>query len=232
MRLNRFISDFDLRGRDLSVFDKDILNQVKNVLRLKSGNQILLADGKTNEALAEIVEFGGDFLKVKILQKEINENESTRKVILYCSLLKRENFELVAQKATEVGVAEIAPLICERTIKTGFKRDRLEKIIKEAAEQSGRGILPILREPAVFSGAVNETKENELNLFFEKDGEKLKMPSSQVKKIGIFIGPEGGWSDFEIDLAQQRRLEMTSLGKLTLRAETAAVIATYLVCQN
>src|SRR3989339_751781 len=136
MRLNRFISDFDLEGQDLSVFDKDILNQVKNVLRLKSGQQILLADGKANEALAEIIEFGGDFFRVKLLQKESNSNESARKVILYCSILKRENFELVAQKATEVGVAENVPLICERTIKIGFKKERLVQIIKEAAEQS------------------------------------------------------------------------------------------------
>ena len=156
MRLNRFISDFDLEGQDLSVFDKDILNQVKNVLRLKSGQQILLADGKANEALAEIIEFGGDFFRVKLLQKESNSNESARKVILYCSILKRENFELVAQKATEVGVAEIVPLICERTIKIGFKKERLVKIIKEAAEQSGRGILPVLYEPISFSQAVKQ----------------------------------------------------------------------------
>lgn len=235
MRLNRFISDFDLEGQDLSVFDKDILNQVKNVLRLKSGNQILLADGKTNEALAEIVEFGNDFFRVKLLQKESNNNESARKVILYCSILKRENFELVVQKATEVGVAEIIPLICERTVKIGFKKERLAKIIKEAAEQSGRGLLPILDEPMNFSQAVKQAQQNNRNFLFNSSGVKLLMSdinSLKQKTVGIFVGPEGGWSDFEMDLVRQREFKIVSLGKLTLRAETAAIVATYLVCQN
>jgi len=233
MRLNRFISNFDLAGQDLSVFDKDILNQVKNVLRLKSGSQILLADGKANEALAEIVEFGGDFFRVKLLQKESNNNEPARKVILYCSILKRENFELVAQKATEVGVAEIVPLICERTVKVGFKKERLIKIIKEAAEQSGRGVLPILYEPMNFSQAIKHAQQNDRNFLFDLTGDKLltsDVNSLKQKTVGIFIGPEGGWSSFEMDLTRQRELKIVSLGKLTLRAETAAIIAAYLAC--
>jgi len=235
MRLNRFISDFDLKGQDLSVFDKDILNQIKNVLRLKSGNQILLADGKANEALAEIVEFGNDFFRVKLLRKESNNNEPAREVILYCSILKRENFELVVQKATEVGVAEIRPLICERTIKSGFKKERLAKIIKEAAEQSGRGVLPVLREPMDFSQAVRQAQQNNRNFLFDPSGEKLLMSdinSLKQKTVGIFIGPEGGWSDFEIDLIRQREFKIMNLGKLILRAETAAIVAAYIACNN
>ncbi len=235
MRLNRFISDFDLRGQDLSVFDKDILNPVKNILRLKSGNQIVLADGKNSEALAEIVEFGGDFFRVRLLQKESNNNEPARKVILYCSILKRENFELVVQKATEVGVAEIIPLICERTIKVGFKKERLAKIIKEAAEQSGRGILPVLYEPMSFGQAVKQARQNDKNFLFDSSGVKLltsDVDSLKQKTVGIFIGPEGGWSSFEMDLTCQRDFKIMSLGKLTLRAETAAIVATYLTCQN
>jgi len=232
MRLNRFISDFDLEGQDLSVFDKDILNQVKNVLRLKSGSQILLADGKTNEALAEIIEFGGNFFRVKLLQKESNTNESARKVILYCSILKRENFELVVQKATEVGVAEIVPLVCEHTVKIGFKKDRLAKIIKEAAEQSGRGVLPILHEPMDFSQAIKHAKKNDENFLFDAAGKKFEAAVGRQKIIGIFIGPEGGWSSFEMDLVRQREIKIVNLGKLILRAETAAVVASYLACNN
>jgi 16S rRNA (uracil1498-N3)-methyltransferase len=235
MRCYRFISDFDLRQDSLSIFDKEILNQVKNVLRLKSGSQIMLADGRANEALAEITEFGGDYLRVKLLQKEVNDKESGRKVILYCSILKRENFELVVQKATEVGVAEIVPLVCERTVKTGFKKERLQKITKEAAEQSGRGIVPILYEPMDFGQAVKQAQQNDRNFLFDLSGEKLLMSdinSLKQKTVGIFIGPEGGWSNFEMDLTRQREFKIVSLGKLTLRAETAAVVATYLACNN
>jgi len=235
MKNHRFISEFNLREKELSIFDREILNQVRNVLRLKSGSQIILADGRANEALAEITEFGRDYLRVKLLQKEINDKEPDRKVILYCSILKRENFELVAQKATEVGVSEIIPLICEHTVKIGFKKERLQKIIKEAAEQSGRGIVPIIYEPMGFSEAVKQAQQNGQNFLFDASGENLAKSDFarfKQKTVGVFIGPEGGWSSFEMDLVRQREFKIASLGKLTFRAETAAVVASYLVCNN
>jgi len=210
MKLHRFIGNFDWQDSQIRIVDKEILKQVRNVLRLKVGEQIILADGQGQEAIAEIKELGKDFLVGKILSQKANDSEPSRKAILYCAVLKKENFEWVAQKATEVGVAAIVPLLCERTVKTGLKIERLEKIIKEAAEQSGRGVLPKISESTEFSQAIKQAERNELNLFFDLSGSESVVSDvvkSKHKTIGLFIGPEGGWSDFELDLVRQRKFD-------------------------
>ena len=143
-------------------------------------------------------------------------------------VLKKENFEWAVQKAVEVGVKEITPIITARTVKLGLNKDRLKKIIKEAAEQSGRGILPKLNEAIIFDEAIKSAKENDLNLFFNIGGKNVQHSMSNISKIGIFIGPEGGWDEEEIKKAQSSNgFTIVGLGKTILRAETAAVIASY-----
>lgn len=237
MRLNRFFGDFDLEQKTLRISSGDFLHQVKNVLRLEKGEEIILADGRGKEASAKITEYGKDFIEVEISEIGENGNEPDKRIILYCSILKRENFELVAQKAVEVGVSEIVPTISGRTVKTGLKYDRLQKIIKEAAEQSGRGIVPVLREAMKFNDALAGAKENAENILFDMSGPKFvisditNLGQRQKSQVGIFIGPEGGWSGEEISAAKGEGFQIASLGKLTLRAETAAIVASYLACQ-
>ncbi|HEY4715062.1 MAG TPA: RsmE family RNA methyltransferase [Candidatus Paceibacterota bacterium] len=243
MRLHRFIGDFDLRQNMIEINDRELIKQITKVLRLKQGEQFILSDGRLNEAVAEITKIDKNQIKAKIIKKYKNENEPEKKVILYCAILKRENFELVVQKATEAGISEIAPIITERTVKTGLNLERLQKIIKEAAEQSGRGIIPVLHEPVRFAEAVKGGGilfDKSGALFFEKfcagrRDEQSNSPAgeyayfSENKAPRLFIGPEGGWSDNELNLAKEHKFEIASLGKLTLRAETAATIASYLM---
>lgn len=236
--MNRFLGNFDFQQKSLRIVDRDFWHQVKNVLRLEIGEEVVLVDGRGKEAIAKIVEYNKDFVGVEILEVKTSQNEPTRQVVLYCSILKHENFELVAQKATEVGVAEIVPIICERTVKTGLKYERLRKIIKEAAEQSGRGVVPKLREAISFKEAAIGAKDDSVNFLFDAVGAKLLMSDinslAQQKKarVGVFIGPEGGWGEKEIILAKEAGFKITSLGKLTLRAETAAIVAVYLAGSN
>ena len=121
-----------------------------------------------------------------------------------------------------------------------FKKERLEKIIKEAAEQSGRGVIPVLNETLDFKKAlekesVKSANKNDLNIIFDSTGKPLfKLSTCEVNnlkklaRIGIFVGPEGGWTEKELALAKSKNFKIISLGKLTLRAETAAIIASYL----
>lgn len=167
MRLNRFIGSFDLSKKELSINDADFINQTRNVLRLKIGDELILCDGKMNEVKARSIEIGSSASKLKILEVYKNENEPENYVVLYCPILKKENFELAVQKAVEVGVKEIVPIITARTIKLGLNYERLSKIIKEAAEQSERGILPKLNEAVDFETVVVKAKnKNEVNFFF------------------------------------------------------------------
>ncbi len=228
MKLHRFIGNFNFNNSRVKIYNGDFLNQARNVLRLKVGESLILCDGIGNEATATIKEYNKDFVEVEITSMTKNQNESERKAILYCSVLKRENFELVVQKATEVGVAEIVPVISKRTIKLNLRNERLEKIAREAAEQSGRGVVPKLHQMMGFEAALNHAKENNSeNMFFDISGKKPEFEKNN-NSVGVFIGPEGGWEDFEIKKAQKMGFRVVSLSKLTFRAETAAIIAIYL----
>jgi len=230
MRLNRFFGSaswrIDFNNEIIKSSDRDLINQIKNVLRLKEGDEIILCDGKSYEANCFIESLDKNEAVFKVLKINKNNNEFKHEIILYCSLLKRENFELVVQKAIELGVARIVPVITARTIKLGLKQDRLEKIIKEAAEQSGRGISPILSDCMGFKDALGDAKGNDLNIFFEI-GEKSfgnsKIDFLKNKKIGVFIGPEGGWENEEFELAKKEGFEILSFSSFVLRAETAVI---------
>lgn len=230
MRLHRFIGKFDLARNELSINDKDFINQLKNVLRLGVGDKIILCDGESNEVIAEIVNLNKEFAELKFLESYKNETEPKNFAHLYCPILKKENFEWAIQKAVEIGVKEITPIITTRTVKLGLNYERLNKIIKEASEQSGRGVLPKLNEAVDFNEAIAEAKnKNEINLFFNIGESLFKNQTFKFKKIGIFIGPEGGWTEEEIKNAQSAGFAFAGLGKTTLRAETAVIVASYLV---
>ncbi len=228
MKLHRFILQFTISDGQIEITDPEVVGQIRNVLKLKAGEQLVLCDGQMNEVLGEIIEVH-KVVKLKVLKEQKNGDEPTRRVTLYCAILKRENFELVVQKATEIGVAEIVPVITRRTVKLDVKQERLEKIIKEAAEQSGRGVVPKLCEPMEFEKALQQA-EGKQNILFDTSGEiQISNFKFQIQKsCGIFVGPEGGFDETEIAAAKAAGFYIASLGKLTLRGETAAIVASYL----
>jgi len=233
MRLHRFIGNFDFENERIRIEDSEIVKQIRNVLRLRSGDVAILSDGRLNEAEAKIINMEKDYLEMELLKRKRSESEPAVRATLYCSILKKENFEFVAQKATEVGISEIVPVVTARTVKTNLKQERLEKIVKEASEQSERGIVPKLESIMAFSEAIKYASQNHLNLFFDRSGEDIKkiisnLKIKDVKNAGIFIGPEGGWDDFEIETAKSAGFRIVSMGKLNFRAETAAIIGSYL----
>ncbi|MBI5420731.1 MAG: 16S rRNA (uracil(1498)-N(3))-methyltransferase [Parcubacteria group bacterium] len=232
MRVPRFFVSFALHEDRIEIRDGDIVHQIVRVLRMHDGQELILCNGDGNDVRVWILGSTKDIVTVEVIGREKNENELVNSVVLYCSILKRENFEWVAQKATEIGVKEIVPLVTQHTVKLELKEERLKKIIQEAAEQSGRSVLPKLQIPMGFEQAMNEAKLNGVTLFFDITGkvfDKKLMKGEQ--KINIFIGPEGGWSEEEVETAKKNKFIFVNLGKLTLRAETAAIVSTYLVSQ-
>ena len=229
MKIHRFIGKFKLEEKHLAVSDAGFYNQIKNVLRLEPGDKIVLCDGNNNEAEVEVDSISKDNIKLKIGKVTINENEPKIKAVLYCAILKRENFELVIQKATEIGVKRIVPVITARTVKLAINMARLDVIAKEAAEQSGRGIVPEISKPISFENACKDAKINSVNYFFDISGKSQTLIKNGYDVAGIFIGPEGGWEGDEIKIASNQGYNFVSLGNLTLRAETAAIVASYSV---
>jgi 16S rRNA (uracil1498-N3)-methyltransferase len=243
MRLHRFILDVDLRRSPLTIRDEAVLKQWTKVLRLAAGDHVILCDGKGMESEATLESITNKNAGVLLHGAHPVNAEPKRSVTLYCSILKRENFEWVVQKCTEVGVQCIVPIVTERTVKTGLKIERLRIIAKEAAEQSGRGMIPDISDHIEFDRALREANKT-TNIFFHCNtastqpfnhstiqpfNEKIEEHSHQT--LGIWIGPEGGWTEEEVQKAEENGFKIGSLGILTLRAETAAVIGAYLAVE-
>ncbi|HMB17656.1 MAG TPA: RsmE family RNA methyltransferase [Candidatus Paceibacterota bacterium] len=231
MRLHRFFGNFNLDKGDIKTSDEELVHQLRDVLRLEPGNEVLLLDGSGREGLASIGALSKTHVSFKVLGVRETEAEPKTEITLYMALVKRGNFEEASRNAVQAGVSRIAPIETKWTVKEGLKEKRLGKILKESAEQSGRGRLPVLTEVGGFERAVEDAEDNDLNIFFHK-GESIltkdSLPDKLPERVGIFVGPEGGWSDEEIGIARNNGFIMAGLGDLTLRTETAAIVAPYL----
>ena len=225
MRLHRFIAEIDLDHKSVAITDPELISQWRTVLRLKTGDRLILSDGQGREAEAVIVDMTKSETRIEIGEVTTPEREPKKTATLWCALLKRENFELVIQKATEIGIARIVPLLTERTVKTGFNRDRLEKIVREAAEQSGRTTIPELAEPVTFKEALASADPSD-SILFDLDGEPV---GATIQAANAFIGPEGGFSEAEVAQAKEAGFPIGLMGTLTMRGETAAIVASYLI---
>jgi len=231
MKLHRFFGNFDLEKGDIKTSDENLVHQLRNVLRMELGDEVLLLDGSGKEALASLGSLSKEHASFKVLGVREVEAEPEPEVTLYMSLVKRGNFERAGRNAVQVGVSRIASIETKWTVKEGLKEERLGKILKEAAEQSGRGRLPVLTEIGDFEAAVKDAKDNDLNIFFSRGEALLKkedLPEEIPERVGIFIGPEGGWSEEEVNMARDAGLLMAGLGGLILRSETAAMVAPFL----
>ena len=195
------------------------------VLRLQKGEQVELFNNEGEDAKVLITGISDSKVDFLVLEKEKVET-STKKVVLAAAIVKRDNFEWIVQKATEVGVTEIIPLLTQHSVKFGIQIHRLKKIIAEAAEQCGRTSLPVIREPEEFLEVLKNSTE-ESKYFFDMGGKNFS-GAGKSESVILFVGPEGGWSAAEREEAKKIGCTILALGKNVLRAETAATVASYL----
>jgi len=222
MRLHRFHVQENIGNqKHITIRDAELFNQLKNVLRYQVGTQLVLFDDTGNEYLAMIEKLQDGNAVFEIIEIKTKKPQGAkREVILYASIIKKDKFEWVVEKATELGVSKIVPIITERTEKKGLKTERLEKIIKEASEQSGRSNIPTLADIIDLSSALENIKGQ--CIVFDPTGDEVIF-DAVPDKIHIFVGPEGGWSDKELLYFKEKKVPIGSLGKQVLRAETASV---------
>jgi len=203
-----------------------------SVLRCKKGDAVTVIDGRGSAYAAQIVSIVGKDIFIDITGDLPLNAELPVPLTLCQGLLKGEKMDLVIQKATELGVTEIVPLVTERSIvKETRKVKRWHAIAEEAAEQCGRAVVPLVRDPEKLNDILDGEKMNGL-LFWEGGGRALQEAMSVIDSgltVHIFIGPEGGFSSAEIHKAEGQGLVRTTLGKRILRAETAAITAVALV---
>lgn len=225
MRLHRFFVAPDELELTQSIWVNDLRlkNQWLKVLRYRQGDQLVLFDGIRTERLYKIAEIepnGG--LRLELVT-EFERKLPDRQIYLFFSLLKKDKNEWVLQKCTELGVTNFVPILADRSEKTGFNKERAEKIVIEAAEQCGRSDIPDIREPITLDNAVKAYKDSVQLMVCDETLEQNEQLSESP--VGIFIGPEGGWTDEELRIFESSNVGHLHLGKLTLRAETAAVAA-------
>ena len=211
----------------------DEVKHIRKVLRLKAGDEILVFDGWGKEFEGTIVEEGRSSVTVKVQGIFSSTGDSSLEVTLAQSLLKGEKMDYLIQKATELGVKEIIPFFSSRSVplleksRRPNRHRRWEKIAVEASKQCGRGVVPKIESLQDYSGMLRAASTGHLRLIlWEGDGIKLKEVlerSGEKTKIFFVIGPEGGFSQDEVDKAKRAGFVAVTLGKRILRAETASL---------
>ena len=237
--MHRFFVAQDNIDRNKVSIEGDVARQISKVLRLSKGDLITIMDGSGCEFLVTL-----DFIDPRkvfgtVVKQAKALGEPRFPITLYQGILKGNKFDTVVQKGTELGVTSFVPVLCERSIPRGTlasfdrKLDRYKSIAREASELSYRGIVPFISQTLLLEDAFRQSlvvriipweQEKVIGMI---DHLEKKLDYSQG--ISLFIGPEGGFTEYEIQAAIMHGLSTVSLGKRILRAETASLAALVLV---
>jgi 16S rRNA (uracil1498-N3)-methyltransferase len=235
-----FVSPGSILGERV-LFPNETSHQIRRVLRLRAGEKVIVLDhsGKEYEVLLSSVGEAG--VEGNILSAHACIAEPRSSLTLYLCLTQREKYEWMLQKCTEVGASRFVPVISSRSLvqKTNevqSKQERWERILQEAAEQCGRGTVPVLLPAVDFQGALAAAKSNSLRLIPWEGEHTLSLSQaleismrSERADVAILIGPEGGFSETEVRQAIASGFYSVTLGPRILRMETAAIVSTALV---
>lgn len=229
-----FFADKSNRQNDCYFITGSDYNHIKNVLRMHSGDELLVSEGGKS-SLCRIESLDGDSAIVRIIEEDYQDTNLPIKIYLFQGLPKSDKMELIIQKCVELGVEGIVPVEMNRCVvklddkKKKSKVARWQSIAESAAKQSKRSIIPEISDVLSFGQAIEKAKELDVFLvpYESKDGmNSTKEALSEIKKgftVGILIGPEGGFDEKEIENAEAAGGKIISLGKRILRTETAAI---------
>lgn len=233
--MHRFFVDGVNTQNDSIIITGDDVNHIKNVLRLKSGDEILVGDGNGMDYQCRIEDITQEMVTASIVDVFKNAAELPVKITLFQGMPKSDKLELIIQKAVELGAYEIVPVLTKRTVvkiddkKAGKKIDRYNGIAESAGKQSGRGIIPEVKPFMTFKQAIEYAKTLDMNLIPYEEAKGIEYSREVIKDIkgkkslGIFIGPEGGFAKEEVDMAVAMGAKCITLGNRILRTETAGL---------
>ena len=250
--MHRFFVAPEAVQRDTVVLDDRQARQIASVLRLRPGEHIVVLDNSGWQYDTELVEVGPGAARGAISSRSLVDTEAHTKITVYQGLLKGDHFEVVLQKCTELGAAAFVPTICSRCVVGSIgngrsaRHERWERVIVEAAEQSGRGKLPTLQPAAMLAQACEQVRgvsfmawegeqSTHLRDALRQDAQTGEEPAQRRSgrarpfSVNLFVGPEGGFAEAEVERAASYGIATVTLGPRILRAETAAIAATALV---
>lgn len=230
-----FVAPEAIRGNTAEITGEDV-NHIKNVLRMKPGEEITVNDGSF-DYLCRIEELQKELVSACIIEKKSCESELPAAIYLFQGLPKADKLETIIQKCTELGVSEIIPVAMKRCIaklepkKEEAKLKRWQLIAQSAAKQSGRGVIPKISTVLSYEAALHRASQmNHILIPYEKarNMEATREALRMIKpgeEAAIFIGPEGGFEESEIALAEEKGAKAITLGRRILRTETAGMTA-------
>lgn len=229
-KMANFYIDKSQISNGKAVIDGEEAKHISRVLRMKTGDSVVLCDGSGMFYSARLCDFDGKTVTAEIEDVYRAPSEPKLSITLYQGAPKAAKLELIVQKATEIGVVRIVPMNTARTVaklEKASKLDRLRKIAREAAKQCKRGIVPEISEPVSFKEAVGLAAADELAIIpYEEETEnslKNILRGKNISSLSIMIGPEGGFDEGEIRLAAENSVIPVTLGKRILRTETAGL---------
>lgn len=229
-----FVSPQQTGGECIFITGSDV-NHIKNVLRMKKGEHILISDGVDREYECEIISLQSNAVEAKVVDVFGSCAELPAKITLFQGLPKADKMEFIIQKAVELGVFEVIPVVTKRTVvkldakKAKKKTDRWNTIALSAAKQAKRGRIPEVKSPMTLKEAFEYSRSFDALIIPYEDAEGIEHSRRVLaglkdrKRIGIFIGPEGGFEEKEIEMAKEFDIVPITLGKRILRTETAGM---------
>ena len=226
-----FFTDVGLKEGDTHLITGEDAAHITKSLRMSVGETVTLCDRDKNMHLCLIERITGSQVQVRVSSAEECDHEPDVFLTLYFALTKGDKPETVIQKSVELGASRIVPVLTERCISrpdskaADKKTARYQKIALQAAMQSRRGIIPEVSGLTSLSAAAEEAAGSDLTiLFYEGGGQPLRdIITTDCKSISVFIGPEGGFTEEEINLAEEKGIVPISLGRRILRTETAGL---------
>lgn len=232
-----YVKSHQISGDNIYI-EGDDFNHIKNVLRYRVGDGFIVCSDDGRAFDVTIMAFEDKKAVCKITAEIEDAAELPCRITLYQGLPKKDKMELIIQKAVELGASRIVPVMMKRTIvklddekKEAKKLERWNMIAYEAAKQSGRGIVPEVAKIVSYKEALDLSKENVYNVIpYEKaedivNSGKVMKEAAKCDSVGVFIGPEGGIEEDELNLAMELGVKPISLGHRILRTETAGLTA-------
>ena len=242
--MHKFFTPKELINENVAKIIGDDVKHIYKVLRISEGEKVVLNNCEGTEYLATVSSVNKQEVLLDIIEKLDLNNESEIKIYLFQGLPKAQKMDLIVQKGTELGITEFIPTITHRVdvkLKGEFKKlDRLNRIALEAAKQSKRSIIPKVSEPIEFNAVLERINsldllivpyENANNFGIKTLINELRKDNTTntIKNVGIFVGPEGGIEEEEIERLKDKGARIVTLGKRILRTETAGFVATSLI---
>ena len=229
-RYPRFFAHTD---GETAVITGEDAKHIGTVLRMKAGELAVLCDGEGEDCLCRITAVSKDIVEFEVIDRQRNEAEPSVIVTLYQCMPKGDKMDFIVQKAVELGVGKVVPVLSKRCVSRpdeksfAKKIQRWQKIAEEAAKQCGRGKVPEIGEQKDLKAAVQEYSQSKKGiLFYECGGVGLtEIIDRSAGEIGIFVGSEGGFEAEEAEFARAHGIAVATLGKRILRCETAPLAA-------